>query len=203
MCERCEDSSRCTSGGSHAPSDYSDEGKVCFYVNAVRMCHTMYAGNNLLLLIHELILVNEYRHGIDSRRHMLNRDSVVLEYSENLATESDLTVHLGLIYIYRTEALLTCNTGNYVLRLLTGALHNPCTRVLGSVGILNINRYSLSSNREDCILMKNGSTHVRKLSKLSVGNCFNRFRIINYTWIGYQESRYIRPVLIQVNPCCS
>ncbi len=47
--------------------------------------------------------------------------------------------------------------------------------------------------------MKDGSSHVGKLTQLTIGNGGNDFRILDDTRIGYQETGNIGPVLVGVS----
>ena len=47
--------------------------------------------------------------------------------------------------------------------------------------------------------MKDGSSHVGKLTQLTIGNGGNDFRILDDTRIGYQETGNIGPVLVDVS----
>ena len=62
----------------------------------------------------------------------------------------------------------------------------------------HVDRDSLLTEWEDGVLMKDGSSHVGKLTQLTVGNGGNDFRILDDTRIGYQETGNIGPVLVDV-----
>ena len=129
---------------------------------------------------------------------MLKADSLILKYLENLTAKTDLTVHHGFLNVNRTETFLSGNTGNGKFRFFAGALHDQCTLILRAVCVTDVDRNSLFTNRENGILMKNSSSHVGKLTKLSVCNCLDRFRIVNNTRICYKETGNIGPVLINI-----
>ena len=129
---------------------------------------------------------------------MLKADSLIFEYLKHFTSETNLTVHHGFLNIDRAESLLTCNTCDCKFRFLACTLNNKGTLVFRSVCVFDINRNSLFTNREDRIFMKNGCTHIRKLSEFSVGNALDHFRIFNNTRVCYQETGNICPVFIEV-----
>ena len=129
---------------------------------------------------------------------MLKADSLILKYLKNFTAKTNLTVHHGFLDINGAETFLSGNTGNCKFRFFTGTLYNQCTFVFRAVCIADVDRNSLFTNREDRILMKNGCSHVRKLTKLSVCNCLDGFRIVYDTRIGYKETGNISPVLIDI-----
>ena len=129
---------------------------------------------------------------------MLKADPLILKYLKYLTSEPDLTVHHGFLDINRAEAFLSGDTGNSKFRLLAGALYDQSTFILRAVCVTDIDRNSLFTNRENSILMKNSSSHVGKLTKLSVCDRLDRLRIVNDARICYKKAGNIGPVLINI-----
>ena len=133
---------------------------------------------------------------------MLDGDSILLKSLKCLAAEAHLGVHHILVNIDCNKSLLACNTGNRVIRLLTGAFHNQGSCCFRIVGIADINRNARFAHRENSILMKNRRTHVGELTKLSISDNLNWLRIINNARVCNQTAGYIRPVLIHRSARC-
>lgn len=55
-------------------------------------------------------------------------------------------------------------------RFTAGILHDHGSRILWCVGVQHVDRDSLLTEWEDGVLMKDGSSHVGKLTQLTVGN---------------------------------
>ena len=158
----------------------------------------MDACHYLLFLVHELILMYEYRHGINAGGNMLEGNTIFFKCLQYLSAETDLGVHHIFFNIDGAEALLAGDTGDHVFGLLTGASHDPGTIVLGSVCIADIDRDTFLTYRENGILMKNGSTHIGQLAKFTIGDSLNSLGMINDAGIRNQETGYIGPVLIDI-----
>ena len=129
---------------------------------------------------------------------MLKADPLILKYLKYLTSEPNLTVHHGFLDINRAEAFLSGDTSNSKFRLLASALYDQSTFILRAVCVTDIDRNSLFTNRENSILMKNSSSHVGKLTKLSVCDRLDRLRIVNDARICYKKTRNIGPVLINI-----
>ncbi len=79
-----------------------------------------------------------------------------------------------------------------------GILDDECTRILRLVGVADVDRDALAAYREDGILMKDAGTHVSQLTQFFVGDGLDRNRIFHDARVGYQETGYIGPVLVEV-----
>ena len=134
---------------------------------------------------------------------MLNRDAVFFKSLKNLPAEADLGIHHCLCDKNGAEALLAGNAGNGIGGLFGCAFYDPSTICLGIVGIADVDRNSLCTDRENSIFMKNGSTHVGKLTELTVGDGINGYRILDHSGIGKHKAGYICPVLIGFCSCGS
>ncbi|CDF44173.1 unknown [Roseburia sp. CAG:100] len=130
---------------------------------------------------------------------MLKRDTVLFKYLKYLTSKTDLRVHHVFFYINRSKALLTCNTCNDILGFLAGVTYDPCTLIFRCVGILDIDRDTFFSDRENSILMKYGCTHVRQFTQFTICNDINSFRILDDTGICDLKAGYICPVLIYIS----
>ena len=155
-------------------------------------------GENRLLFLLELILVNENGHGVDAGRHVLEGDAILFKYLKNLSPKPNFGVHHCLVDVHSAEALLSGNTGDGVVRTLAGVLDDHGTRIFRTVRVADIDRDSGFSYREDRVLMKDTCTHVGELTELGVGDGLDRSRILNNSRICYEETGNICPVLVKV-----
>ena len=155
-------------------------------------------GDDLLLMGHELILVDEYGHGIDAGGHVLKGEAQVLENLKDTAAEADLRVHHGFLDGDGAEALLAGDAGDGVAGLAAGIFHNHRSRILGTVGVQNVNRDALHPDREDGIFMQNAGAHVGELPEFPVGDGIDGDRIFHNAGVGDQETGHIRPVFIDI-----
>ncbi len=160
-------------------------------------------GEDCLFLLLKLILVDEYRHGVDAGWHVLEGDSVLLEYLEDLSPKPNLGIHHCLVDVHSAEALLSGNTCDGVVRTLAGVLDDHGTRIFRTVRVADIDRDSGFSYREDCVLMKDTCTHVGELTEFCVGDGLNRSRILNNSRICYEETGNVCPVLVKVRLDCT
>ena len=199
MCKRRKDSSGGSALRLHAAAHNGNQCKIRLNFDGIRVCETMNVRNHLLLLVHELTLVHNNRHRVDSGGHMLDADSVILKGLQNLAAEADLRVHHILGDQYGTEILLSGNSRDGIAGFLAGALHNPCAVILRLVRILDVDRNALVTHRDDGILVQNARTHIGKLAKLLIGNGADRRRRIHNSRICHKESGHIRPVFIDAD----
>ena len=129
---------------------------------------------------------------------MLEGDAAVFKCLKNLASKADLRIHHVLFNIDGTKSLLSGNSRDNETGFLAGALHNPGAVVLRRVGIPDVDRDALSSDREDGILMQNACPHVRKLPQFLIGNGINADRIGDDAGIGNQKAGHVCPVLIDL-----
>ena len=159
----------------------------------------MQSCDNLLFFCCKLTLMNKYRHGIDAGRHMLKGKIVILKDAKYFSAKANLGIHHALLNRDGCEAFLSCDTGDCKFRFTAGILHDHGSRILWCVGVQHVDRDSLLTEWEDGVLMKDGSSHVGKLTQLTVGNGGNDFRILDDTRIGYQETGNIGPVLVDVS----
>ena len=83
-------------------------------------------------------------------------------------------------------------------RFAAGAFYDKGSLIFRTVCITNVDWNTFLTNREDRIFMKNSRTHIRKLTKFYVCNCFDHRRIIDDSRICDKESGNISPVLINV-----
>ena len=156
MCQCGEDSAGSAAGGLHATAYDSDQCQVGFDVNGVGIGQSVDACHYLLFLVHELILMYEYRHGINAGGNMLEGNTIFFKCLQYLSAETDLGVHHIFFNIDGAEALLAGDTGDHVFGLLTGASHDPGTIVLGSVCIADIDRDTFLTYRENGIPDREG-----------------------------------------------
>ena len=129
---------------------------------------------------------------------MLKGDSVLLKRLQYLSAETDLGVHHIFFNIHRAEAFFTGDTGDDIFGLLAGASHDPGTVVFRRIGVSDIDGNTLLTYREDGILMKDAGTHVSQFTQFFVGDGLDRNRIFHDARVGYQETGYIGPVLVEV-----
>ena len=54
------------------------------------------------------------------------------------------------------------------------------------------------ANGEDRLVVKHGCAHVGELAELAIGEFVDRARVIDDAWIRHQETRDVRPVLVNV-----
>ena len=158
----------------------------------------MDACHYLLFLVHELILMYEYRHGINAGGNMLEGNTIFFKCLQYLSAETDLGVHHIFFNIDGAEALLSGDTGDHVFGLLTGASHDPGTVVFRRIGIADIDGNTLLAYREDGILMQYGSSHICQLAKFAVSDGLNSLGMIDDSGICDQETGHIRPILIDI-----
>ena len=130
---------------------------------------------------------------------MLKGKIVVLKDAKYFSAKADLGIHHALLNRDGCKAFLSGDTGDGEFRFAAGVLHNHGSRILRCVGVQHVDRDSLLTEWEDGVLMKDGSSHVGKLTQLTVGNGGNDFRILDDTRIGYQETGNIGPVLVDVS----
>ena len=134
---------------------------------------------------------------------MLKGKTVVVEHLQYLHTEACLVVHHSLFDIDSAEALLACDTCDGVAEALSAEIvviaHDHSTRILGSIGIPDIDGDTCGTNREDSVLVKNGSAHVSQLAELAISNYLDNIGVVNYSGVGNQKSRNICPVLIYLS----
>ena len=69
----------------------------------------------------------KYRHRIDSGRHMLDGDTILLESLQRFTAEANLSVHHIFVDADSNKSLLTCDTCNCIFRLLACTLHDQCS----------------------------------------------------------------------------
>ena len=127
---------------------------------------------------------------------MLKVNAILLKSGQHFTAKAYLRVHHILLDIDCNESLLTCDTGNRICRVMTGALYDPCSLILRCVCISDIDRNTCLTDRENGVLVKYACPHIRKLAKLTVCDDLDRLRMINNTWICDQETGNIGPVLI-------
>ena len=70
MGQRRKNPARSSSCGTHSPAYYGDSRKVRFQIDRIRLCNTVNRGKYLLFFAFKFLLMNKYRHGIDTGRHM-------------------------------------------------------------------------------------------------------------------------------------
>ena len=186
--QRCKNTSCSTTVCPHATSYDCDQSQPGFKIKRIRLYGTVNSGDHILLLLHELRLMNDNGKRIDSGRHMLKGNAVLLKYLQHLSSKTDLGVHLIFFDIDRTEALLTRNSGDRKPRLAAGALHDQSTRILRTVCIFNIDRNTFLAEREDRICMQYGRSHIGKLAQFPVRDRLDRLRILYDVRIGHQET---------------
>ena len=133
---------------------------------------------------------------------MLKRNLIFFKSLKYFSSKAYLGIHHCLGDKYRTEILLTCDTCHNIILLLACALNNPCTRIFRYICIPDIDRYTTVTDRENRIFVQNRCSHIRKLTKLSVSNIFNRLWIRNDTWVCYKETGHICPVLVHICLTC-
>ena len=133
---------------------------------------------------------------------MLDGDTIVFEYGQDFAAESDFGVHHIFFDVDGCKSFLSGNTGDRITRFSAGTFNDQRTRILRTVGIADVDRDTFLSYREDGFFMKHGSTHVCQLAKLYISDGIDHFRIFDDTWICDQETGYIGPVLIQISMDC-
>ena len=97
VCQCGEDSSGSASRSSHAAAYNSDQRQIGLKVNGIRLYRTVQSCDDLLLFFCELVLVNEYSHGIDAGRHMFEGKIVVLKNTEHFSAKADLGIHHALL----------------------------------------------------------------------------------------------------------
>ena len=149
-------------------------------------------------MLFEFGLVYEDGHRIDSGRHMLEGNTAVLEDTQNFSPKPNFGVHHRFLDGNRAETSLSGDTGDGVFRLPAGILDDECTRILRLVGVADVDRDALAAYREDGILMKDAGTHVSQFTQFFVGDGLDRNRIFHDARVGYQETGYIGPVLVEV-----
>ena len=153
-------------------------------------------GDNGLLFALEFRLMYKDRHRVDSGWHMLEGDTVLLKCLEYFSAKSNLCIHHILINIDRYEPFLSGDTGDRILWLMAGALHDPGSCIIRCIRVADIDRDTGFPYREYGIFMKHSGAHIRKLTELAVCDRLDWLRIVDNPWIRDQETGYIRPVLI-------
>ena len=164
----------------------------------IRIYGFMDSRKDLLLFFFKGILVNKNCHGIDSWWHMFNGNSVVFKYLKDFPAETDLRVHHCFFNRNSSETVCSGNTGDRILRLTTGCFYDQSSLVLWCICILDVDRNTGFSYREDRILVEYAGSHVGKLTKFFICDGFDRFWIFYDSRIGNQETGNICPVLIQI-----
>ena len=119
---------------------------------------------------------------------MLEGDSVFFKCLQHSAAKTDLSIHHIFFDIDRAEALLAGDTGDHIFGFLTGAAYDPGTGILRLIGVTDIDGNTLLTYREDGVLMQDAGSHIGQLTKLTVGDDFDNFRIINNSGISDQEA---------------
>ena len=77
-------------------------------------------------------------------------------------------------------------------------LTDNSSRIIGLVGIPDVERDILGANRKHCVLVKDGRTHVGELSQLCVRHARDALRIINYVRVDHEDAGHICPVLVHI-----
>ena len=72
------------------------------------------------------------------------------------------------------------------------------SRILRPVGVPDIDRDVGYLSRVNGILVEHGCSHISQFPQFSVGDPADRLRVVNDPGIRHQESRYVRPVLIDI-----
>ena len=140
-------------------------------------------GDHGLFLVYKIILMHQDRHRINTGRHMLKGNVVVLKCLQHFPPKPNLRVHHILIQHNRAKTLLAGNPGDRIFGFLTGTAHNPGALVLRHIGIADIDRNPLFPYREDRVLMEHRSSHVGKFPQFPVGDHIDPLRLINDTGI--------------------
>ncbi|CDA74082.1 unknown [Ruminococcus sp. CAG:579] len=164
---------------------------------------SVYARKYLLLLLRKLALVHYDAHGVDTRRHMLERYSVFLELLKHLSAEAQLAVHHIFFDVYYREALFARDACDGVKRLLAGALYYESAWVAGLVCVLDVYRYARFANGENSVLVQYGSAHVSQLAKLFVSDGADRLGVFYYSGVADEEARNVSPVFVKVSVSAS
>ena len=198
MCKCREYPARCTSVGLHRTSHNSDKCEVCFNIYYIGLAVSVDTCEYLLLLGGKFLLVNDYRHRVDTRWHMLKADTVLFKHLKHTSAEAYLGVHHILFDVDRCEALFAGDTCDGELRLLRGRFNDERSVVVRSVGVFDVNGYACLPYREDSVLVKHRCAHIGKLTKLLVGDYLDGLRILDDSWVCKQEARNVRPVLVKV-----
>ena len=200
MGQRGEDPARGAAHGLHASSHDSDQRQIGLDLYGIRLGQPVDRGNYSLLFVHEFVLMDDDRHCINAGRHVLEGDAALFEGLQDLAAKADLGIHQGLGDQDRAESLLAGDAGDDITGFLACALDDPGAVCIRLVGVADIDRNTLMSDREDRVLVKDGSAHVRELSQFSVGDRLDSDGIVDDAGIRDHETGYVGPVLIDVGP---
>ena len=131
---------------------------------------------------------------------MLKGYIVVLKNLKNLSAKADLGIHHIFFNCDNREALLTCNTCDYLVGVVvSGRSHDHSASVLRLIGVLDVYRDISVSDGEYSILMKNCCAHIRKLTKLSVCDGLYSAGGVDNSRVSHHKARNVCPVLIKVS----
>ena len=144
--------------------------------------------------------MDKHCHGIYTRRHMLKGNSMLFKGWENFSSKSHFRIHHIFINIDCHKPFLPCNSGNGIIRLAAGALHNQSPFILRGVCVADIDGNPFFAHRKYRILMKDGCTHIGQLPQFPVGNYLDNFRLFDDPGICNQKSWHVSPVLINICP---
>ena len=198
MRQRGEDPAHRPSLRLHAPPHDSDQRKVRLDLYVIGIHRLADAGQDILLLVGKLRLMNHHIQRVDPGGHMFKRNIILLKYLEHFSPKTDLRIHHILLNIDGSKPFLARDARDRILRLLAGIPDDPCPLILGLVRVSDIDGDPLLSHREYRILMKNTCPHVGKLPQLTIRDRIDPFWVLDNTRIRDQKSRHICPVLIHI-----
>ena len=99
---------------------------------------------------------------------MRDRNTIRFKHRNQLPHKALLFIHQGLLKCEDREVLLASNTRDPAVTYPVAIGDNECARILRTLGIANIDRNRLLTDRENCFLMEYRRPHVGQFAQFLV-----------------------------------
>ena len=153
--------------------------------------------NGAEIVVFEVFIVDDHRHGIDPRGEMLEGDAVAAEHLQHLRGKADLRVHHGFFQQNDGEILFPRYARHdVVLPSSARRGHDQGAFVLGTEGVADTDGDTRAFDGKNRLAVQDVGAHIGKLAQLLIGKLVDTAGRADDPRIAGEKSADVRPVFI-------